>query len=302
MRSASAAGGQLPDPTRRAPARRRHRAPEPERRRGPGHDRRGEPGAGPARRARRARRRSATGASSGRPWRWPTSWACDWSRQALRAPVRRLGVSDRQLLVLARALSRRPEILILDEPTAALSADEAGRLFDLVPRWSSDGMTVLFVSHKLAEFDRLCRRRGGAAGRRDARRVLPGRRPVLRLADRAHRTVRPFPGRDAAQRRGRWPDRAAAARGAGVRRRPAVRPGPARRTRSPCCSGCWAAARPSCWSGCSARGTVPAGERELGGDTFAPTHPADAVARACTCSRSPATSRRSSRVGRCPSR
>ena len=78
-------------------------------------------------------------------------------RQALRAPVRRLGVSERQLLVLARALARRPGILILDEPTSALSAEEAGRLFDLVCALVRDGMTVLFVSHNLAEFDRLCR-------------------------------------------------------------------------------------------------------------------------------------------------
>jgi simple sugar transport system ATP-binding protein len=77
-------------------------------------------------------------------------------RATLRAPVRTLGVSERQLLVLARALSRKPEILILDEPTSALSAEETSRLFDLVQSLVDDGMTVLFVTHKLAEFDRLC--------------------------------------------------------------------------------------------------------------------------------------------------
>jgi len=78
------------------------------------------------------------------------------SRQVLRAPVRTLGVSERQLLVLARALSRKPEILILDEPTSALAAEETERLFELVRSLVSDGMTVLFVTHKLAEFDQLC--------------------------------------------------------------------------------------------------------------------------------------------------
>ncbi|WP_051580011.1 sugar ABC transporter ATP-binding protein [Pseudonocardia acaciae] len=78
------------------------------------------------------------------------------TKQVLRWPARRLGVSDRQLLVLARALSRKPEILILDEPTSALSAEETSRLFDLVRSLVADGMTVLFVTHKLAEFDRLC--------------------------------------------------------------------------------------------------------------------------------------------------
>jgi simple sugar transport system ATP-binding protein len=78
------------------------------------------------------------------------------TRQVLRAPVRELGVSERQLLVLARALSRKPEILILDEPTSALSAQETSRLFELVRSLVADGMTVLFVTHKLAEFDQLC--------------------------------------------------------------------------------------------------------------------------------------------------
>ena len=78
------------------------------------------------------------------------------SRAVMRSPVHTLGVSDRQLLVLARALSRRPEVLILDEPTSALSTDESGRLFDLLRQQVADGTTLLYVSHKLAEFDLLC--------------------------------------------------------------------------------------------------------------------------------------------------
>lgn len=78
------------------------------------------------------------------------------SRSVLRSPVRTLGVSERQLLVLARALSRKPEILILDEPTSALSREETDRLFKLVKSLAANGMTVLFVTHKLAEFDEMC--------------------------------------------------------------------------------------------------------------------------------------------------
>jgi len=78
------------------------------------------------------------------------------SRAVMRAPVNTLGVSDRQLLVLARALSRHPEVLILDEPTSALSTDESGRLFELLRQQVADGTTLLYVSHKLAEFDVLC--------------------------------------------------------------------------------------------------------------------------------------------------
>ncbi len=82
------------------------------------------------------------------------------SREVLRSPVHMLGVSERQLLVLARALSRRPEILILDEPTSALSREETERLFALVRSLMSGGMTVLFVTHKLAEFDEMCQHVG----------------------------------------------------------------------------------------------------------------------------------------------
>ncbi len=77
------------------------------------------------------------------------------TRDMLRSPVRDLGVSERQLLVLARTISHRPEILILDEPTSALSAEEITRLFDIVRSLAADGMTVLFVTHKLSEIDEI---------------------------------------------------------------------------------------------------------------------------------------------------
>jgi simple sugar transport system ATP-binding protein len=78
----------------------------------------------------------------------------------LRTPVRDLGVSERQLLVIARAMSRRPEILVLDEPTSALSGEEVSRLFGLIRDLVKDGMSVLFVTHKLAEIAELADRVG----------------------------------------------------------------------------------------------------------------------------------------------
>ncbi|MGW6911426.1 sugar ABC transporter ATP-binding protein [Streptomyces sp. NPDC054940] len=82
----------------------------------------------------------------------------DWSDAVLRADVTELGVSDRQLLILARALATRPRLLILDEPTSALSAAEAERLFALVERMRDDGIAVLYVSHRLGEIDALADR------------------------------------------------------------------------------------------------------------------------------------------------
>ncbi|WP_427923506.1 sugar ABC transporter ATP-binding protein [Streptomyces sp. cg40] len=82
----------------------------------------------------------------------------DWSDAVLRRDVTELGISDRQLLILARALATRPRLLILDEPTSALSAAEAQRLFALVEKMRDDGIAVLYVSHRLGEIDALADR------------------------------------------------------------------------------------------------------------------------------------------------
>ncbi|MDX3754649.1 sugar ABC transporter ATP-binding protein [Streptomyces sp. AK02-04a] len=81
-----------------------------------------------------------------------------WSDAVLRRDVTELGISDRQLLILARALATRPRLLVLDEPTSALSAAEAERLFALVERMRSEGIAVLYVSHRLGEIDTLADR------------------------------------------------------------------------------------------------------------------------------------------------
>jgi simple sugar transport system ATP-binding protein len=78
----------------------------------------------------------------------------------LRTTLRDLGVSERQLLVLARTLSLRPEILVLDEPTSALSGEEVARLFAIIRDLVSDGMSVLFVTHKIGEIAELADRVG----------------------------------------------------------------------------------------------------------------------------------------------
>jgi ribose transport system ATP-binding protein len=57
--------------------------------------------------------------------------------------VERLGIAQMQLVEIAKALSTESELLILDEPTAALTPGEIGRLFDIVARLKAHGVTIL---------------------------------------------------------------------------------------------------------------------------------------------------------------
>ncbi|MCC5949911.1 MAG: sugar ABC transporter ATP-binding protein [Nitriliruptoraceae bacterium] len=74
-----------------------------------------------------------------------------WSDAVLRTDVFEFGIADSQMLLLARALSREPKVLILDEPTSTLSASEADRLFALVRQLRDHGVAILYVSHRLSE-------------------------------------------------------------------------------------------------------------------------------------------------------
>ena len=75
-----------------------------------------------------------------------------------RMTLARLGVGKRQLVEIARALDRRCRVLILDEPTAALSARESDLLFDHVRRLVSEGVSVVYVTHRLDELPRIASR------------------------------------------------------------------------------------------------------------------------------------------------
>jgi rhamnose transport system ATP-binding protein len=66
-------------------------------------------------------------------------------------PVRALGVADRQLLEIAKALSAQARLLIMDEPTAALSPHEVDRLFATVSDLRERGVAIVFISHRLEE-------------------------------------------------------------------------------------------------------------------------------------------------------
>lgn len=76
----------------------------------------------------------------------------------LDTPVERLSASERQQLIIARALARQPRVLILDEPTSTLSTTETELLFRVVERLSSAGVAIIYISHYLGEVERLCDR------------------------------------------------------------------------------------------------------------------------------------------------
>jgi simple sugar transport system ATP-binding protein len=76
----------------------------------------------------------------------------------LSAPFSSLSLAERQLVAIARALAGEPRLVILDEPTASLSAAEAERLFALIETLKGNGIAVLFISHKLADLRRIADR------------------------------------------------------------------------------------------------------------------------------------------------
>ena len=73
------------------------------------------------------------------------------SRFDPRQPVRRLGMAQKQMLEIGKALSQDPECLILDEPTASLTRREIEQLFALIDRLRDAGTAVLYVTHHLRE-------------------------------------------------------------------------------------------------------------------------------------------------------
>ncbi len=74
------------------------------------------------------------------------------------ALVATLSVGERQRVEILKALYRGAKILILDEPTAVLTPQESQALFDTLEKLVSQGLSVIFISHKLAEVLRVCHR------------------------------------------------------------------------------------------------------------------------------------------------
>ncbi len=72
--------------------------------------------------------------------------------------VASMPIGHRQLLAIARALSLNARILLMDEPTSSLFHDAADRLLGVIRELSSSGVSIVYVSHKMDEIFRICRR------------------------------------------------------------------------------------------------------------------------------------------------
>jgi len=75
---------------------------------------------------------------------------------SLDTPTSELSTAEQWMLSIGRALIRRARLIAMDEPTASLSAEESERLFRVVRELASDGIAILYVSHRLDEILELC--------------------------------------------------------------------------------------------------------------------------------------------------
>ena len=102
--------------------------------------------------------------------------------------VSALSLAERQLVEIARAIHANVRILVMDEPTAALSLVESERLFALIQRLRGRGLAIVYVSHRMAEIARLADRvtvlRDGAVAGAIARADITHERVVRMMVGR----------------------------------------------------------------------------------------------------------------------
>lgn len=70
--------------------------------------------------------------------------------------ISRLSIAQRQMVEIAKALSRKAKVIAFDEPTSSLSSREVERLFAVIQRLRQEGKIVLYVSHRMDEIFRIC--------------------------------------------------------------------------------------------------------------------------------------------------
>jgi rhamnose transport system ATP-binding protein len=103
--------------------------------------------------------------------------------------ARGLSIADQQLVEIAKALTTNARVIVMDEPTAALTSTEVDRLFGIVETLRARGNAVLFVSHRLEEIFAICQR---VTVMRDGRHVLT--KPIEEVTIQS--VIRAMVGRD----------------------------------------------------------------------------------------------------------
>ena len=122
----------------------------------------------------------------------------------------KLSVAQMQLVEIAEAVSRKADLIIMDEPTSALTEKEVAHLFSIIKDLKQRGVAVIYITHKMDEVFAITDevsvyRDGEFVGREDSAEPDPGKadqddggpdhRPVLPEGERRSRTTRPGGGR-----------------------------------------------------------------------------------------------------------
>ena len=112
------------------------------------------------------------------------------------AHVADLSVGERQRIEIVRALLQNPSLIILDEPTSVLTPQEADRLFETLDKLKSEGRSVLYISHRLEEVQRICDRatvlrHGKVTGACDPHQETPASLARMMVGNDVDAVIRP---------------------------------------------------------------------------------------------------------------
>ncbi len=116
---------------------------------------------------------------------------------ALDHPVKELGIGQQQMIEIAKALSKKAEILVLDEPTAALTEADTKRLLEFLRHLKSQGVSCIYISHRLEEVgqiaDRVTVLRDGKSIITDAVAKLSQEKIISNMVGREVKNLYPRP-------------------------------------------------------------------------------------------------------------
>ena len=106
-----------------------------------------------------------------------------------------LSVGERQRIEIIRCLLQTPQLVILDEPTAVLTPQEADKLFETLERLRGEGKSILYISHRLEEVKRMCDRatvlrHGKVVGHCDPRQETAASLARMMVGSDVHAVVR----------------------------------------------------------------------------------------------------------------